>query len=149
MRAQPITPTLPAPRRINFAQVSRWVRTKVFGSSGHDTMYADNTPGFQTEFSTEYHRKYNAQCYFREQQNENASSAYERSESHFTMHHYFKRTHSSALMTCSLCSSCLSASPFSCVLSLTDGQSNTEGGFQKHSRPMMISCAVLRSLARR
>ena len=74
------TPALPAPRRVDFRDVRRWVVTKVFGKSGYDRCYADNTPGFQTEFNTDNHRKYNAACYFNANPAENGGNvnAYER-----------------------------------------------------------------------
>ena len=38
------TPDLPAPRRVDMRAVSRWVGTKIFGQSGYDHVYADNSP---------------------------------------------------------------------------------------------------------
>jgi hypothetical protein len=39
-----VTPALPAPRRIDFREVSQWISQKIFGFPTTDPYYADNTP---------------------------------------------------------------------------------------------------------
>ena len=66
MVATPLSPALPAPRRITKAQVLRWIRSQcaVSDTSGN-VCYADNAPGRVAQFDPEQHKAYNAQVYFK------------------------------------------------------------------------------------